>query len=79
MPTYTVQARPMSTVAPRGARWGGVVAAAVWNALVSVGHHRARRDVLAAARAMDAKSPRMAQELREDLRFGDRLAGRDHD
>lgn len=88
--TITVQTRALKTEAPRGARWAAAAAAAVWNALVTVGHRRAQRDLLATARAMETHSPALAQELREaaaragenlvaDLSFGARLAGRGQD
>lgn len=87
MSTYTVQTRALMTEAPRGARWAAAAFAAVWNALVTVGHRRAQRDLLVTARAMDEHSPALAQELRaaaaragenlaDDLLFGARLAGR---
>jgi hypothetical protein len=90
MSTITVQTRPLPTEAPRGARWAAAAFAAVWNALVTVGHRRAQRDMLATARAMELNSPALAQELRaaaaragenlaDDLRFGARLAGRSQD
>lgn len=88
--TYTVQTRALPTEAPRGARWAAAAFAAMWNALVAVGHRRAQRDLLATARAMELHAPSLAHELRaaaacagenlaEDLRFGARLAGRGRD
>lgn len=90
MSTTTVHVSSFPTKAPRGARWAAAAFAAVWNALMTTGHRRAERELLAAARAMDVRSPELAQELRaaahragenlaEDLRFGARLAGRSHD